>query len=173
MSSKNKEPCNTFYDELINDGLSRTDKCDVCFTAVGLHKRKEQLIYSGVSKNESSSKDGLSSVTTAFMKLSKHLPSFDLKTTECRQFLQSVELTLTINEGIPEDKWPRVFLYIIKDCTAATWIKENIIDTDLDWNAAKSKFISHFQRADHNAQLISKYENIKQTKGESVQNYSD
>jgi hypothetical protein len=107
------------------------------------------------------------------MKLKNHLPTFNVNTTECRTFLKQIDLVLEINDGIPKDKWPRVFLYIIKDVTAATWIKQNIIDNNLNWDESKMKFISHFQRADYSALLINKYDNIKQLKDETVQSYSD
>jgi hypothetical protein len=64
-------------------------------------------------------------------------------------------------------------MYIEMNSSEASWIEKNIINEQLDWNEAKEKFISHFQRDDHRVQLRSKYDNIKQTNKESVQDYSD
>ena len=47
-------------------------------------------------------------------------------------------------------------MYIEMESTGAAWIETNIINKDLNWNEAKSKFMSHFQRADHRVLLRSK-----------------
>ena len=168
-----KEPCNILLSEFTSlTGLSIEQPCPACKIGGAYHHRTEKPQTFVTSTNEKSGRL-LSATANAFMKLESHLPKFDIKNTECCTFLKQVDLVLEINDGIPKEKWPRVFLYIIKDPNAANWIKENIIDTNLNWDAAKKAFTSHFQRADYNALLVNKFDNIKQLKDESVQNYSD
>lgn len=163
------ELCNVLFGEFKDAfGISLAELCPVCHIPGARHLREPSKQLS-----TSSDKNLLSATAQAFMKLKDHLPKFDIKTTECRNFLKQVELVLTINDGIPQQKWSLVFLYIIKEVAAATWIKENIVDTNLDWNESKKKFISHFQRAEYSSLLINKYDSMKQQHGESVQNYSD
>jgi hypothetical protein len=167
-----KEPCNILLSEFTSlTGLTIEQPCPACKIVGAFHHRTEKPQVVVTSTNEKSGRL-LSATANAFMKLESHLPKFDIKNTECCTFLKQVDLVLEINDGIPKEKWPRVFLYIIKDPNAANWIKENIIDTNMNWDDAKKAFIFHFQRADYNALLINKFDNIKQLKDETVQNYS-
>ena len=164
--------CNVLFGEFKElFGLELSERCPGCTNKGVYHNRSEPIISTGITKNESTYKAGLSNVTNAFIKIQKLLPDFDK--TDCREFLKKVERRLRFSDGIPQDKWTLVFMYITMDSSGAAWIERNIINEELDWNDAKNKFISHFQRADHRVQLRHKYDNIKQTSKESVQDYSD
>jgi hypothetical protein len=167
--------CNAFIEEFISaHNLTILDKCPVCDHYVGRHQRQQEQRTSNGSEASITSKKHqiLSATTIAIMKLQSQFPTFD-KTTDVRTFLQRIELVLDLNEGIPRSEWSKVFLYIIKDITSGKWIKQNIIDAQLDWEEAKKKFVGHFQRAEYTSQLMNKYTTCKQLKNETVQEYSD
>jgi hypothetical protein len=53
------------------------------------------------------------------------------------------------------------------------WIQANIITPNLSWNAAKSTFIKHYERADWLDTQRAKYDSCVQGPQESVQKYTD
>jgi hypothetical protein len=168
-SELEKQLCNVKFEEfkdVYNIGLA--EYCPACEIKGAFHERKTIIPILTVSE---SMKPSSTNVTSAFIKIQKLLPKFDKS--DCREFLKQVERRLKFSDGIPQEKWTLVFLYIEIDSSSADWIERNIINEQLNWNEAKIKFMSHFQRADHRAQLKSRYDHIKQTSKESVQNYSD
>ena len=53
------------------------------------------------------------------------------------------------------------------------WVEANIISPNLSWNAAKTAFIKHYERADWKRVVQGKYESCVQRTHESVQSYTD
>lgn len=171
--SEIKEICHTFYEELLEEGLKRLDICDGCDLPVNRHVRK---VITTTGSNETSlnksSNYGLDGLSLIFSKVKDQFPLWS-KSIECITFLKHIDMTLKNLPSIPEKDYPRIFLFIVKDQSAKEWIMKNIIECDLNWNEAKKKFTSHFQRAEYKSQLMKKYYNCKQQKDESVQSYAD
>jgi hypothetical protein len=162
--------CNTLYNEFKETyNLGLHELCPSCKNIGAFHNRSEPII--STTSVSSSTITSSTSVTNSFIKIQKLLPKFNKS--DCREFLKQIERRLKFCDTIPQEKWILVFMYIEMNSSEASWIEKNIINEQLDWNEAKDKFISHFQRADHRVQLRSKYDNIKQTNKESVQDYSD
>lgn len=171
--------CNAYYEEFceIFEGLKITESCPECgFSGVRHHRKvvasSSRAHSGGADGASSSSRSILSPVAQAFMKLSSQLPEW-YKSTDCRTFLKKIDLVLTTNVGIPKSEWPRVFLYTVKDQSAAEWVCEHIVNAGQNWEEAKETFTRHFQKAEYNSLLIRKYHACKQLAGESVQSYSD
>src|SRR5256885_4696072 len=53
-----------------------------------------------------------------------------------------------------------------------TWVRNNIMTPLLSWNAAKAAFIAHFQRGDYVDGLRWLYNDCRQQKEETIQEYS-
>ena len=168
-----KEICHTFYEELLEEGLKRLDICDGCDLPVNRHVRK---VITTTGSNETSlnksSNYGLDGLSLIFSKVKDQSPLWS-KSIECITFLKHIDMTLKNLPSIPEKDYPRIFLFIVKDQSAKEWIMKNIIECDLNWNEAKKKFTSHFQRAEYKSQLMKQYYNCNQQKDESVQSYAD
>ncbi len=164
--------CNTLYGEFKETyNLGLNEFCPSCKNIGAFHNRSEPIVSTSNNNNSSTTTSLLTSVTNSFIKIQKLLPKFNKS--DCREFLKQIERRLKFSDTIPQEKWILVFMYIEMDSSEASWIETNIINEQLNWNEAKKIFISHFQRADHRVQLRSKYDNIKQTNKESVQDYSD
>jgi len=171
--AETKELCTTYYDELIREGLSRLELCD-CGNAVNKHKREQITNTNIISSNRSNSTNyDVDGLTKVYGKMKDQFPTWTKQSTNCVQFLQRIELTLKSLTNVPEEDYPRLLYYLVTEDPAKKWVTANILDTKLNWIDAKKKFSSHFNRAEHTAQLMKKYNEIKQLKDESVQVYSD
>lgn len=179
------DPCNVFLDEFKDAfSLSLADACPVCFIPGGRHHRRPTGLAdsnsnapTGSASASVGSKDTFNAVSNSFIKISKLLPRYS-KASDIRNFVKKLDLILRTNEGIPKDKWCRVFLYVFdeSDQSSLEWVMKNIVDTDsgeLSWNEATRVFTAHFERAEYKNLLMQKFHKCRQHPNESVQSYGD
>ena len=170
--------CSVYFEEFeATYGLSIRDLCPDCDPPrLGTrHARRPASVAVSSSPDavpsSRPSSNLISPETTAFIKLKAHLPIWT-KQSVCRTFIQHLERVLT-TAGIPNQYWTSVFGFVVEDYAAAEWVKANITDAKLDWPAAVKAFTQHFQVSDYSTQLSNDYWEIKQTKDETVQQFSD
>ena len=89
-----------------------------------------------------------------------------------RHFFSKLENKLSL---VPHTKsfWVRLLPGLMEDHHSAEWVRLNIVDKDLSWDDAQEVFSKHFDLADLDDILHSKYDVCKQSAKESVQSYTD
>ncbi len=87
-------------------------------------------------------------------------------------FVKNLEHLMTA-QSIDEMYWPKVFLMVLESTSSKDWVSKNIILPGLEWSAAKTSFISHFRNADYELQIQIQWQDMKQRKNESVQEFID
>lgn len=87
-------------------------------------------------------------------------------------FLNRYEQVLVADQ-VDRKHWPRLLLKAVNDVHEASWIQRNIVEVELDWDAARKLFLQHFESSSYLQKLIFDYHDIKQSDRESVQQYSN
>ena len=117
----------------------------------------------------------LSAFIPAPINLPNNLPLFEgqaeLSISNLRHFITKLEMCLHV-VGMPVEKFPAI---LFTRTTGATsfWIKAHIIDRGLNWENAKSLFISHYAGALNEDAWHDRLLGMKIRRGESVRAYSD
>ena len=92
---------------------------------------------------------------------------------EAHQFMRGLESILNISPVL-HTHWPSlIFMMVPGDFELhRTWIANNILTPALSWNAAKTAFISHFQRGDYLDGRRRLYSQCVQSNKETAQEYT-
>ena len=157
--------CHSYIEDLRNLGYAVIDACPVCTTLVGRHLRAPLPN----STNSTSSNN-----TSLASHIQKSLPIWAPGKQSCHAFLQSFE-NIMIASDAPKSIWPRSLLFSFPKVIEQNWIKQNILDKNLDWDQAKEKLKSHFESYNYNHKLQLLYDECKQVTRpmERVQKYAD
>lgn len=94
--------------------------------------------------------------------------------TIAHEFMNKLETALR-QSPIAATRWIYLIPMMISedDRNMQDWIEANITTPNLSWNAAKSAFITHYERADWMDSQRTKYDNCVQGASETVQRYTD
>jgi hypothetical protein len=170
--------CSSYREELEERKLDWLAKCPLCDIAVGRHARWPALPAPIAAAPASTVPRAPSAPTTAVLKrLSDMSPKWS-KSAICRTFLERVELVLqpaADNGECDKAFWSMVLVTLMPadDVSSATWIRKHIVDTKLDWDAAKVAFTAHFELCSRSVTLKKEYRQLKQGKTETVQAFAD
>ena len=94
--------------------------------------------------------------------------------TIAHEFMAKLETALS-QSPIAATSWIYLIPMMVSedDRNMQDWIQANITTPNLSWNAAKSAFIKHYERADWMDSQRAKYDSCVQSSQESVQRYTD
>jgi hypothetical protein len=92
---------------------------------------------------------------------------------DAHRFMDGLESILEFSPVLPTH-WTTLIPMMIPGTfeTERTWVRNNIMNPWLTWNAAKAAFIAHFQRGDYMDGLRWLYNDCRQQQQESTQEYS-
>ena len=92
---------------------------------------------------------------------------------DAHRFMDGLESILEFSPVLPTH-WTTLIPMMIPGAfeTERTWVRNNIMNPWLTWNAAKAAFIAHFQRGDYMDGLRWLYNDCRQQPQESTQEYS-